>query len=101
MSLLIAVGAFGATQARAQDVEAGRLIAQTWCSRCHTVDAQARGTGNDAVPSFPAIARMPATTQRSVTAFLSTPHGRMPDFSLTRSEIRDVSAYILSLRKNP
>jgi hypothetical protein len=31
-------------------------------------------------------------------AFLTHPHGQMPDLSLTRSEIDDLIAYIESLR---
>jgi len=31
--------------------------------------------------------------------FLQTPHGRMPDLHLSRDEIDDVSAYILSLKR--
>ncbi|MEY4966379.1 MAG: hypothetical protein RL274_1962 [Pseudomonadota bacterium] len=90
-----------ANPAWAQDVGAGERIAQTWCNNCHVVDSAQQKGGSDAVPSFPAIAKMASTTQMSLTVFLSTPHGRMPDFSLTRNEIRNVSAYILSLRDMP
>jgi cytochrome c1 len=34
----------------------------------------------------------------SLTAFLMTPHPSMPNFSLSRQEIRDVVSYILSLK---
>lgn len=85
--------------AAAQSVTAGRQIAETWCSNCHQIGAEAPPPKTDqGPPSFPAIARMNSTTEMSLAAFLSTPHGRMPDFSLSRQEIRDVSAYILSLR---
>jgi hypothetical protein len=53
---------------------------------------------NDVSPSFWSIARMPSTTAMSLQAFLSTPHHRMPDYSLSRQEIADISAYILSLK---
>jgi mono/diheme cytochrome c family protein len=89
-----------ANPAWAQDVGAGERIAQIWCNNCHVVDSAQKG-GSDAVPSFPSIARKASTTQMSLTVFLSTPHGRMPDFSLTRTEISNVSAYILSLRDRP
>lgn len=85
--------------AQAQDVSAGQRIAQTWCSGCHRINDQDQKTGNDAVPSFPSIAQMDSTTAMSLAAFLSTPHGRMPDYALSRTEIQNVSAYILSLRK--
>ncbi len=95
---LLAAGA-----ARAQDVLIGKGIAQLWCSDCHLVDPQERKSGRDSVPTFLSIARMKSTTEASLAAFLSTPHGRggMPDLVLNRNEIQDVSAYILSLRKLP
>jgi hypothetical protein len=40
---------------------------------------------------------MASTTSTSLNAFLSTPHPSMPDYALSRQEIADVSAYILSL----
>jgi mono/diheme cytochrome c family protein len=85
-----------APPAAAQDVAAGHDIARRWCSSCHEIGKAP--VQNDVSPSFAAIARMPSTTAISLNAFLSTPHYRMPDYSLTRQEIADVSAYILSLK---
>ena len=82
----------------AQNVDAGQQIAQTWCANCHQIAAGTAPKNDQGPPSFPAIARMNTTTAAALAAFLSTPHGRMPDFSLSRQEIRDVSAYILSLK---
>ena len=85
-----------ALPAAAQDVENGHQIAKRWCSACHEV-----GTApvkNDVSPAFWSIARMPGMTEMSLHAFLSTPHHRMPDYSLTRQEIADISAYIMSLK---
>ena len=86
--------------ASAQDVEAGRILAKRWCSDCHETGAAPtrKGVRNDASPSFTAIARMSSTTRLSLGVFLATPHGRMPDYNLTRQEIADVSAYILGLK---
>jgi len=94
---LATISSFG-REARAQDVDAGERIAKTWCAGCHVVDAKNRKTANDAIPSFSSIAKMSSTTSTSLEVFLSTPHGRMPDYSLSRNEIRNVSSYILSLR---
>jgi mono/diheme cytochrome c family protein len=78
----------------------GERIARTWCAGCHQIQAEApRAGGNDVVPSFASIAQMNSTTETSLEVFLSTPHARMPDYNLTRDEIHDVSAYILSLKK--
>jgi mono/diheme cytochrome c family protein len=97
--LLVAAALVAAGAARAQDIPAGRHLAQASCSRCHLVDPTEQKAGNDAAPTFASIARMPSTTAMSLAAFLSTPHANMPDLVLNRTEIRDVSAYILSLRK--
>ena len=100
--LLIAAAALlAAGAARAQDIAAGKRVAQASCSSCHLVDPQEQTTGSDAVPTFAAIARMPSTTAMSLAAFLSMPHAHMPDFVLDRTEIHDVSAYILSLHNSP
>ena len=95
---IAALTLFFAAPAAAQNVETGHDIAAKWCVNCHVIDAKGPARRNDAVPSFLAIARMTSTTSLSLAAFLSTPHPRMPNYTLSRQEIRDVSAYILSLR---
>jgi mono/diheme cytochrome c family protein len=80
------------------DPDAGRTLAETWCVNCHVVtQSQSQGTSTGA-PSFRAIAAQTAITPMALSAFLQTPHHRMPDLHLSRTEIDDVSAYILSLR---
>ncbi len=78
---------------------AGHDLAARWCSSCHVVDPGQQRQGSDAVPTFAAIAAMKTTTATSLEVFLATPHARMPDYTLTRDDIANVSAYILSLRK--
>jgi mono/diheme cytochrome c family protein len=85
-----------AQPAAAQNVGAGHRIAKSRCSDCHEIGkAQVQ---NVVSPPFAEIARMPSTTAISLNVFLRTPHNRMPDYRLTRREIADVSAYILSLK---
>ena len=62
------------------------------------IGPDAPGPASDAVPTFPGVARMPSTTATSLRAFLQTPHHRMPDFRLSRTEVEDLIAYMLSLR---
>ena len=88
----------GASAATAQDLKKGEEIAHMWCAGCHVVDRQTPQTRNDAVPSFVAIAGQTSTTSISLAAFLTTSHPRMPNYTLSRQEIRDVSGYILSLK---
>lgn len=97
--LFIAASVLTVSAARAQNVEAGKHIAQTWCSGCHRIAAEGQKTGSDVAPSFSSIAQDKSTTSISLAAFLSTPHPHMPNYVLSLTETRDVSAYILSLRK--
>ena len=84
--------------AQAELVAQGRRVAETWCANCHLVGGpEARGPAGDAAPPFPAIARMPSTTEMALRAFLQTPHARMPDYRLSGAELDGVVAYILSL----
>ena len=81
------------------DADQGSRIAHRVCSTCHVVDMRSTVAPNDGVPSFPWIARQKTLTASALSAFLSTSHPPMPDLVLTRDEIRQVSAYIFSLRK--
>lgn len=82
------------------DVAEGGRLAHTLCVNCHVVDTRGPLLRTDRVPSFPWIAQQPGLTPEFLAGWLatSTSHERMPDFSLTREEIRQLSAYILSLK---
>ena len=103
ITLITAVAAAGLTagSALAQqppgDAARGHALAKTWCSSCHQIEAHEM-TAKDAVPSLASVAAMKSTTALSLQAFLQTPHGNMPDWRLTRQQIDDVVAYILTLR---
>ena len=84
--------------ARAQDIHAGETIARQWCAHCHQTGPDP-AIASDATPAFAAVARAKGMTETALAAFLSSSHGRMPDYALSRQEIRDVSAYIMSLKK--
>lgn len=81
------------------DVAEGDRLAHTLCVNCHVVDTHSSVVRTDRVPSFPWVAQQPGLTQEFLTGWLSTSHERMPDYTLTREEIRQLSAYIVSLKK--
>jgi mono/diheme cytochrome c family protein len=95
---LILATACPANAQEASAVLAGAEVAKDWCSGCHAVDPR-QALGTDIAPSLAAIAAMPATTAMSLHAFLTTPHERMPDLKLSSTDIDNVVAYILSLRR--
>jgi mono/diheme cytochrome c family protein len=97
-AILASAALFSVAAQHMPDAAAGGKLAENWCSSCHVVGpTQARGTSTGA-PSFAAVADMSSTTAMSLRVFLATPHWRMPDLHLTRDQIDDVAAYILSLR---
>jgi cytochrome c len=94
--MLLAGGSFAAgTRA---DVVRGHVLARAWCASCHAVEPDDPDARFADVPSFTAIARLPSTTSPALRAFLSTPHGDMPDIKLKSGEINAVVTYILSLK---
>lgn len=82
----------------AADFARGHSIAVRWCSECHVV-APGQGHGSDSVPTFAEIGETEHLSGAKLSAFLSAPqHSRMPNLSLTRSEIADLVAYIKAQR---
>ncbi|HUC11549.1 MAG TPA: c-type cytochrome [Stellaceae bacterium] len=79
------------------DANAGAQVARQWCSSCHLVAAGQTGTVPQGPPSFTAVAKSGVSADQ-LRAFLSHPHGAMPDLALTRVEIDNLIHYIESLR---
>jgi len=78
------------------DATRGSQLAQQWCASCHVTSGNPTGNVQQGPPSFHTIAG--ARTADELRAFLSHPHGAMPDLSLTRKEIDDLVGYIETLR---
>jgi mono/diheme cytochrome c family protein len=77
----------------AADAQKGETLAKRWCAACHVVATnQQRGTTQS--PPFSAIANKPGFDETTLAHFLLTPHPRMPDMNLSRSEAADIAAYI-------
>ena len=97
LALSLAVYIATAFPSLAADVVRGAQLAQQWCASCHVIgDASAR-TIQQGPPSFRAVARGGLAADQ-LRAFLSHPHGSMPDLSLTRAEMDDLIAYTGTLR---
>ena len=84
-------------QPAAADAANGERLARQWCANCHVID----GGGPSATlpqgpPSFAVAAGH--LNPGELRAFLSHPHGAMPDLALTRVEIEDLILYIEKLR---
>ncbi|WP_431323083.1 c-type cytochrome [Rhizobium sp. YTU87027] len=98
---VIIAGTFAAVPAvHAGDIQHGRRIALEVCATCHAVlSGQTRSAVAEA-PSFEAVAATPGMTAMALNVWLTAQsHPTMPNIILSRTDIQDVSAYILSLAK--
>jgi cytochrome c len=95
--LAVSVLAWVAASPAHADVAKGAQIAQQWCANCHLTGGNPGGPVPQGPPSFQMVARSGMTPDQ-LRAFLSHPHGAMPNLTLTRSEIDDLISYIHTLR---
>lgn len=98
IAVLVLTSQTAAGQAGPPDIQNGREFATKLCSNCHALPSDPVHAGRPDVPSFTAIARMPNITPERLTGAIVLPHPEMPGVPLTRAEIRDLTAYILSLK---
>jgi mono/diheme cytochrome c family protein len=81
------------------DPKAGKALAEKLCTNCHLVGSATRQEhANADVPSFPEIANLEGQTAGAITARIMLPKHPMPTIPLTKAELADLAAYILSLR---
>ena len=79
--------------ALAADVANGERLAKRWCAACHVVAADQKSGNTQAAP-FSAIAKLLGFDAAKLALYLLTPHPKMPDMSLSRSEAADLAAFI-------
>jgi mono/diheme cytochrome c family protein len=96
LALFAALPAQAQTGPVSPSAEAGLRLARTMCSSCHMVELGAATALAD-VPPFMEIARKPGQTSQRLQGFMIAPHPPMPTLQLTRQNLKDLAAYILSL----
>lgn len=90
-------------------IRAGRALALKVCTACHLVlpDQESAPILRPPAPPFHSIALRRGTTADSLQGFLSGPHRNvgsaqnMPNPMLMDDQIRQVAAFVLSLRDRP
>ena len=88
------------------DPQAGQVIAAEVCAECHAVlPGQGVLTDPDPLPfegagalAFEDIANTPGVTAMVLSAWMVSTHPTMPLILLEDDELRDIVAYILSLK---
>jgi mono/diheme cytochrome c family protein len=82
----------------AGDPAKGHAYVAQICSECHNIEKGQRPSPNGQAPNFETIAKTPGMTAIALTAALRTPHRTMPNVIVADDDLRDVVAYVLSLR---
>ncbi len=82
----------------AGQAEKGLALAQRDCAGCHAIDKQQVRSPNPAAPRFEAVAKSPGMTAIALTVALKTSHRAMPNLMLDSDELRNIAAYIMSLK---
>jgi mono/diheme cytochrome c family protein len=83
------------------DPEKGRALAERACVACHIVSKEATASTIPAdVPSFAVIANKPGQSMETIAGRIVIPHPAMPAIALTREEIVNVVAYIMTLKEH-
>ena len=101
--------AWGQEHSSADDVRKGRELAVRICGNCHVAarDQPYKPILRPPAPSFESIARRKTINADSVQTFLTTTHKGldkpkgMPNPELLDYQVKQVTAYLLSLRKTP
>mgnify|MGYP002816482349 CR=1 FL=1 len=81
------------------DPVAGAAIARDVCASCHAVEPGEMYAPMVEAPPFQAVADAPGMTEMALYAWMTSSHPTMPNIMLDRAALRDVVAYVLSLKK--
>jgi len=97
LSLLGAGTSLAGSVTSAPGAAHGQQLAQRLCSNCHLVDSSQTKAMAD-VPSFREIANKQDQTAGAIMAKIIIPKHPMPVIPISKGELKDLAAYIMSLR---
>jgi len=97
---LVLAAAATVQDAKAQDADIakGQAYAEEVCAQCHAVRAGELASPLMEATPFQEVADTPGMTEMALTVFLQTPHVTMPNLVLEQDDMRNVVAYIRSLK---
>ncbi len=97
----VALAALASSGARAgaDDVAAGRELAERLCAGCHMNIGQGEKEGRAGIPGFNAVANRQGQSMEGIVGWLKSAPPMMPNHHLSQDEMFRLAAFILSLRK--
>jgi mono/diheme cytochrome c family protein len=93
---IVLAGAADAVADELGNSQAGFVYAQHYCSKCHGISAE--DSPLPQAPRFRDVADQPGITATALTVWLQTSHPTMPNIIVEPQDMRNVIAYILSLK---
>ena len=88
----------GGAQAQEGDVAAGGVYAKQICAACHAVLPHEQISPVIQAPTFQSVANTPGMTELALSVWLQSSHPTMPNIVLEPNDMRNVIAYIRSLK---
>ena len=85
-----------ATAEEAADPQAGFEYAQTYCATCHGISEEKSPLPQ--APRFRNVADQPGITATALQVWMQTSHPTMPNIVVAPNDMRNVIAYIISLK---
>ena len=99
VAMLIGAVIILAARAKAEDIDnaqAGYTYAQAYCAKCHGISGEPSPLPQ--APRFKIVAEQPGITAMSLQVWLQTSHPTMPNIIVEPKDMKNVIAYILSLK---
>lgn len=93
----VAIGVPASAQEKG-DAGRGEVFARNDCADCHAVLANQLVSPVVQAPPFVEIANAPQMSEVALFPFFQTSHVSMPNFVVAPDNIRDLTAYMLTLR---
>lgn len=88
----------GAAAAQEADIAAGKAYAKKVCADCHAVQAGDEFSPLVVASPFQEVADTPGMTELALSVWLQSSHPTMPNIVLEQDDLRNVVAYIRSLK---
>ncbi len=87
-----------AARAQEADIGAGATYAKQVCALCHAVLPNEQISPLPQAPTFQKVADTPGMTEMALSVWLQSSHPTMPNIILKPDDLRNVVAYIESLK---
>lgn len=98
-SAMVLVSSYAA-RAQEADITAGQAYAQKVCAACHAVLVNENMSPLAEAPTFQSVADTPGMTEMALSVWMQSSHPTMPNIILEQDDLRNVVAYIHSLKGN-